>query len=119
MSAVAPLSNLQIFELFHQDKLFGFGSNSKTCLACSERLLFDAPLQKPSPSYPIIIKPEQIAAAGFGVVVFALDLSIPPAAGKDVGTSEFVDGAVFWAYYQPAVFVRVVRPAGEADRFGS
>ena len=57
--------------------------------------------------------------AGFGVVVFALDLSIPPAAGKDVGTSEFVDGAVFWAYYQPAIFVRVVRPAGEADRFGS
>jgi hypothetical protein len=29
MSAVAPLSNLQIYELLHQDKLFGFGSNSK------------------------------------------------------------------------------------------
>ena len=56
--------------------------------------------------------------AGFGVVVFALDFSVPPAAGKDVGAGEFVDAAVFGTQDEPAVFVRVGGFAGEADRFG-
>ena len=82
-----------------------------------ERSLFNRSLPKPSSSYPIVIEPEKIAAAGFGEVVFALDLAVPPAAGEDIGAGELVDGAVLGAQDEPAVFVRVIRPAGEAARF--
>ena len=75
-------------------------------------------MQKPPSSYPIIIKPEQIAAAGFGVVIFALDLAIPPAAGENVGAGELVDRAALQAQDEPAVFVRVIRFTGETDWLG-
>ena len=40
------------------------------------------------------LTPEEIAAAGFGEVVVALNLAIPPAAGVDVRAGEFVDAAM-------------------------
>ena len=74
-----------------------------------------APCKKPSPSHPVVVKPQQIARAGFGVIVFALDLAVPPAAGEDVGAGEFVDVAVFGTQDEPAVFVAVIRAAGETQ----
>ena len=56
--------------------------------------------------------------AGFGVIVFALDFSIPPAAGKNIGAGKFVDATVFGTQDEPAVFVRAGGFAGEADRLG-
>src|SRR5207247_1246016 len=55
-----------------------------------ERSLFNHSLPKPSSSYPVVVEPEKIAAAGFGEVVFALDLAVPPAAGEDIGAGELV-----------------------------
>src|SRR4029434_7614548 len=46
------------------------------------------PLQKPSSPHPIVINPGDDAAAGFGVIVVALDFLIPPAAGENVGAGE-------------------------------
>ena len=74
-------------------------------------------MKKPPPSHPIIIKPQQIPAAGFGEIVFALDFAVPPSAGEDVGAGEFVDVAMFRAKDKPAVFVAVIRAAGETNRF--
>ena len=79
--------------------------------------LVNRTLPKPPSPYPVVIKPQQIAAAGFGEIIFALDFFVPPAAGKNVGAGEFVDGAVLGAENEPAVFVRMVRAAGEAERF--
>jgi len=59
-----------------------------------ERCLFNSSLQKPSASQPVIIEPQNIAAAGFGVIVFALDFFAPPAAGENIGPGKPVDGAV-------------------------
>jgi hypothetical protein len=56
--------------------------------------------------------------SGFGVIVFALDLAVPPAAGKNIGAGEFVDVAVFGTQDEPAVFVRAGGFAGETDRLG-
>ena len=54
--------------------------------------------------------------AGFGVIIFALDFSIPPAAGENVGAGELVDAAMLGAQDEPAVFVRMIRAAGETLR---
>jgi hypothetical protein len=80
-------------------------------------LLFNGALPKPSSSHPIIVKPQQIPAAGFGEIIFALNFAVPPAAGKEVGAGEFVDVAVFWTQDKPAVFMGMVRAAGEPDGF--
>ena len=45
---------------------------------------FDGALQTPAPPDPVVVEPKNIAAAGFGEVVFALDLAVPPAAGEHI-----------------------------------
>jgi len=67
---------------------------------------FDGALPKPSSSHPVVVEPEEIAVSGFGIVVVALNFSIPPTAGKNIGAGEFVYATVFGTQDEPAVFVR-------------
>src|SRR2546428_10964909 len=83
-----------------------------------ERLLFNSALQKPSASYAVVVDPEEITAAGFGEIVFAVDLAVPPAAGENIRPNKFVDGSVFWSQKEPAVFMRRMRRAGGQNRLG-
>src|SRR4030095_1449188 len=68
------------------------------------------PLQKPSSPHPIVVDPGDGAAAGFGVVVVALNLFVPPATGKYVGTGEFINAAVFMSQDEPTILMRMTRP---------
>src|SRR5947199_6547296 len=74
-----------------------------------ERSLFNESLQKPPAPYAVIIDPGDGATAGFGEVVIALDLSVPPAAGKDVGAGKLVDAAVLVSQHEPTIFVSAAR----------
>ena len=90
--------DFQIFKVFH---LHGFlllnDLNVLNRLNDLNGCYSTAPCQEPSSSDPIIVEPEEIATAGFGEVVVALNLAIPPAAGVHIGTGEFVDAAVLGA----------------------
>src|SRR5437867_3849610 len=63
-------------------------------------------LQKPSPTHPVVVDPQEVAAAGLGEVVLAVDFPVPPAAGEDVRAGEFVHSAILWSPEKPAVVMR-------------
>src|SRR5213594_4123997 len=63
-------------------------------------------LQKPSPAHPVVVDPQEVAAAGFGEVILAMNFPIPPAAGEDVRAGEFVHGTIPWSPEKPAVVMR-------------
>src|SRR4029077_957527 len=80
--------------------------------------LFDPSLQKPPAPAPVVVEPEEIAAAGFGEIIFPVDLAVPPAAGKNIGACEFVDASILGSHKEPTVFMRGTRLSGKQDRLG-